>query len=165
MKSLINLSGTACAFTRLQSCTLLTSENFSMKKIVSALILTGLVGAPGVVMAEEAASPHTLSANVGMYSNYVFRGISQTGGDPALQGGLDYTHSSGFYLGTWGWATLKSTCTAAIAAASARPALRSTSARSSTCTPASRELLSKPIPPKSMAQWAGSGSPSNIPTT
>ncbi|OYX33148.1 MAG: hypothetical protein B7Z03_00660 [Hydrogenophilales bacterium 32-62-9] len=73
-----------------------------MKKIVSALILTGLVGAPGVVMAEEAASPHTLSANVGMYSNYVFRGISQTGGDPALQGGLDYTHSSGFYLGTWG---------------------------------------------------------------
>ncbi|OGU20624.1 MAG: hypothetical protein A2580_08565 [Hydrogenophilales bacterium RIFOXYD1_FULL_62_11] len=73
-----------------------------MKKIVSALILAGLVGAPGVVMAEEAASPHTLSANVGMYSNYVFRGISQTGGDPALQGGLDYTHSSGFYLGTWG---------------------------------------------------------------
>ncbi|MDP1927369.1 MAG: TorF family putative porin [Thiobacillus sp.] len=72
-----------------------------MKKIISALLLAGMVGAPGVVMAEE-TSPHTLSANVGMYSNYVFRGISQTGGDPALQGGLDYTHSSGFYLGTWG---------------------------------------------------------------
>jgi len=77
-----------------------------MKKIVFALVLTGLVGAPTFAMAEE-ESPHKLSANVGLYSNYVFRGISQTGGDPAIQGGLDYTHSSGFYLGTWasnvGW--------------------------------------------------------------
>lgn len=72
-----------------------------MKKIISALVLAGMVGAPGVVMAEE-TSPHTLSGNIGMYNNYVFRGISQTGGDPAVQGGLDYTHSSGFYLGTWG---------------------------------------------------------------
>jgi uncharacterized protein (TIGR02001 family) len=37
-----------------------------------------------------------------MTSDYIFRGISQTGGEPAVQGGLDYTHSSGFYLGTWG---------------------------------------------------------------
>jgi uncharacterized protein (TIGR02001 family) len=72
-----------------------------MKKLVYALVLTGLVGAPTLAMAEE-DSPHKLSANVGLYSNYVFRGISQTGGDPAIQGGLDYTHSSGFYLGTWG---------------------------------------------------------------
>jgi uncharacterized protein (TIGR02001 family) len=77
-----------------------------MKKLVHALVLTGLVGASTAVMAAE-ESPHKLSANVGLYSNYVFRGISQTGGDPAIQGGLDYTHSSGFYLGTWasnvGW--------------------------------------------------------------
>lgn len=72
-----------------------------MKKIVSALALLGMVGAPGVVMAEE-TSPHTLTANVGLYSNYIFRGISQTGSDIALQGGFDYAHSSGFYLGTWG---------------------------------------------------------------
>lgn len=76
-----------------------------MKKLVPALVLTGLVGVPAAAIAAE--SPHSLSANVGLYSNYVFRGISQTGGDPAIQGGLDYTHSSGFYLGTWasnvGW--------------------------------------------------------------
>lgn len=72
-----------------------------MKKLVHALVLTGLVGVPTVAMAAE-ESPHSLSANVGLYSNYVFRGISQTGGDPAIQGGLDYSHSSGFYLGTWG---------------------------------------------------------------
>jgi len=77
-----------------------------MKKLVHALVLTGLVGVPTVAMAAE-ESPHSLSANVGLYSDYVFRGISQTGGDPAIQGGLDYSHASGFYLGTWasnvGW--------------------------------------------------------------
>lgn len=72
-----------------------------MKKLVYALVVVGLVGAPALVVAAE-ESPHSLSANVGMTSNYVFRGISQTGGDAAIQGGLDYSHSSGFYLGTWG---------------------------------------------------------------
>lgn len=73
-----------------------------MKKLAHALVLAGLVGLPGLAAAEETASPHTLSANVGLYSDYIFRGISQTGGDPAVQGGLDYSHSSGFYLGAWG---------------------------------------------------------------
>jgi len=73
-----------------------------MKKLVHALVLTGLLGVPTFAMAAEEESPHSLSANVGMFSNYIFRGISQTGGDPAVQGGLDYSHSSGFYLGTWG---------------------------------------------------------------
>jgi len=72
-----------------------------MKKIVTALVLTGMVGAPGVVMAEEPASPHTLTANVALVSDYVFRGVSQTQNGPAIQGGVDYSHSSGFYLGTW----------------------------------------------------------------
>lgn len=71
-----------------------------MKKLVHAWVLTGLVGVPAAAIA--ANSPHSLSANIGIYSDYVFRGISQTGGDPAVQGGLDYSHSSGFYLGTWG---------------------------------------------------------------
>lgn len=72
-----------------------------MKKIVSALLLAGMVGAPAVVMAEE-TSPHTLTGNVSLTSDYIFRGISQTGGDPALQGGIDYAHASGFYVGGWG---------------------------------------------------------------
>ena len=77
-----------------------------MKKLAYALVLTGLVAAPTLAMAEE-ESPHSLSANVTLTSDYIFRGISQTGGDPAIQGGLDYSHKSGFYLGTWasnvGW--------------------------------------------------------------
>jgi uncharacterized protein (TIGR02001 family) len=70
-----------------------------MKKIVTALVLAGLVGASGVVMAEEEASP--LSANITLTTDYVFRGISQTQNGPAIQGGVDYAHPSGFYLGTW----------------------------------------------------------------
>jgi uncharacterized protein (TIGR02001 family) len=50
-----------------------------------------------------AATPeHTVTANVGIYSEYIFRGLAQTAGKPAVQGGFDYAHSSGFYLGTWG---------------------------------------------------------------
>ena len=76
-----------------------------MKKIVSALMLAGMVSAPAAVLAED--SPHSFSGNVSLTSDYVFRGISQTGGDGAVQGGFDYTHASGIYLGTWassvGW--------------------------------------------------------------
>lgn len=76
-----------------------------MKKIVSALMLAGMVSTPAAVMAED--SPHSFSGNVSLTSDYLFRGISQTGGDAAIQGGFDYTHASGFYLGTWasnvGW--------------------------------------------------------------
>lgn len=70
-----------------------------MKKLVHALVLTGLVGVPAAAIAAE--SPHELSANVGFTNDYRFRGISQTFKDPAIQGGLDYSHKSGFYLGTW----------------------------------------------------------------
>jgi uncharacterized protein (TIGR02001 family) len=76
-----------------------------MKKLIHALVLTGLVSVPALALAED--SPHSISANVSLTSDYVFRGISQTGGDPAIQGGFDYAHSSGFYAGTWasnvGW--------------------------------------------------------------
>lgn len=71
-----------------------------MKKLVHSLVLCGLVSGSAVALAED--SPHSLSANVGLYSQYVFRGQTQTHEDPALQGGIDYTHSSGLYAGMWG---------------------------------------------------------------
>jgi uncharacterized protein (TIGR02001 family) len=76
-----------------------------MKKSLIALALVGAFAAP--VFAEEAAapaaeaSPHTLTANVGVFSEYRFRGIAQTAFRPAIQGGFDYSHSSGFYVGNW----------------------------------------------------------------
>jgi len=49
--------------------------------------------------AQENASPVT--ANVGVFSQYVFRGLTQTDRHPAVQGGFDYAHASGLYAGTW----------------------------------------------------------------
>jgi uncharacterized protein (TIGR02001 family) len=46
------------------------------------------------------ARPCTLSANVGVTSDYVFRGTSQSAEDPAFQGGLDATCGM-FYAGVW----------------------------------------------------------------
>lgn len=50
----------------------------------------------------NAPTAHSLSANVSLASQYRYRGIAQTDGKPALQGGFDYAHASGVYLGTWG---------------------------------------------------------------
>lgn len=64
------------------------------KLIVAALAAAFTLPA----MAEE----HTVTANVGFVTDYVYRGITQTSHKPALQGGVDYAHSSGFYAGLWG---------------------------------------------------------------
>ncbi|RBP51436.1 TorF family putative porin [Arenicella xantha] len=63
-------------------------------KAVSASILAAAILAP-TAQAE-------ISANVALTSDYVWRGISQNQEDPAIQGGFDYAHDSGFYIGTWG---------------------------------------------------------------
>ncbi|MCD2513727.1 TorF family putative porin [Comamonas endophytica] len=42
------------------------------------------------------------SGTVALTSDYVWRGSSQTREEPALQGGLRYTHGSGFYASVWG---------------------------------------------------------------
>lgn len=68
-------------------------------KLLKSLMLAALA-APCAAMAEE-ASPHTFTANVGVTSDYIFRGITQTTHNPALQGGVDYAHSSGLYAGLW----------------------------------------------------------------
>jgi uncharacterized protein (TIGR02001 family) len=53
------------------------------------------------VHADAPPSSHTFTVNVSLASQYVFRGLAQTNGDPALQGGLDYSHASGLYAGIW----------------------------------------------------------------
>jgi len=60
------------------------------------------VAAPAAAGAPAAPEPDwTGTANVGLFSQYVFRGISQTNQKPAVQGGFDVAHKSGFYAGTW----------------------------------------------------------------
>ena len=73
-----------------------------MKKRFAGIATTGpaLAVALGAALAPGMASAQ-LSANAAVVSDYRFRGISQTFKKPALQGGADYAHGSGAYIGTW----------------------------------------------------------------
>ena len=68
-----------------------------MKKLYLKLLtcLGLLVSTP--VLAED--SPIEFSANVGYFSDYIYRGGSQTADGAAIQGGFDMSHESGFYIG------------------------------------------------------------------
>ena len=75
-----------------------------MKKLIAAAGFAALVAAvPSVGMAQDKkeASPHTFTGNLNLVSEYRYRGISQTNNKPAVQGGFDYAHASGVYVGTW----------------------------------------------------------------
>jgi uncharacterized protein (TIGR02001 family) len=72
-----------------------------MKNIlVPSLLTLSLLSVTGVAQAQAAES--TLSFNAGVVSDYRYRGLSQSRLEPAVQGGLDYAHKSGFYVGAWG---------------------------------------------------------------
>ncbi len=55
-------------------------------KLLNSLILAA-VAVPGVAMAADAPP---VTGNVSLTTNYLYRGISQTAGKPAIQGGFDY---------------------------------------------------------------------------
>ena len=87
------------------------STRISRSLVALALAAIGAGGAwaqtaapaasPAPAAAPEPAPDWTLTANAGLFSEYIFRGIAQTAGKPAVQGGFDLGHSSGFYAGTW----------------------------------------------------------------
>ncbi len=67
-----------------------------------ALAAAGLaVEQGGTALAETPFLDGTVSGNVTAVSNYISRGFSNSDDHPALQGILDYTHSSGLYVGTF----------------------------------------------------------------
>ena len=69
----------------------------NQKLVIAALAVSGAAFAQ-----TKAPEPdYTLSYNVGAVTDYRYRGISQSRLKPALQGGVDFAHKSGFYLGTW----------------------------------------------------------------
>lgn len=64
-----------------------------------------LIAAFTLAEAANAQAPdteaHSFNGNLSLVSDYRFRGLSQTDRRPAIQGGFDYAHASGFYLGNW----------------------------------------------------------------
>ena len=43
----------------------------------------------------------SLSGNIALTSDYIWRGMTQNAGDPSVSGGFDLEDDSGFYLGVW----------------------------------------------------------------
>lgn len=82
------------------------------KKLLPAAVTSALLFGAGLTHAQSAEGEdkgsmvdegptHSISANVTLASDYTFRGISQTDEKPAIQGGFDYEHETGLYIGTW----------------------------------------------------------------
>lgn len=69
-----------------------------MKKLTR--LATG-IALTSAAMAISTTASAELSANASATNNYIWRGLTQSVNETAIQGGLDYSNESGFYLGTW----------------------------------------------------------------
>ena len=72
-----------------------------MRKLVLPLALAATSLLSGTAAAQQAPAASPVTGNMTIASEYRFRGIDQTAGKPAIQGGVDYSHASGVYLGNW----------------------------------------------------------------
>jgi uncharacterized protein (TIGR02001 family) len=80
--------------------------NSVFKVLAAAIATSGAISMSNAMAQAAPATPaptpeHTLATKVSVYSEYEYRGITQTSEKPALQLNIDYSHSSGLYLGTF----------------------------------------------------------------
>lgn len=76
----------------------------TIQKTAIALVASGLFTTAAFAQtapAAEAPEASPVTANVTITNDYRYRGISQSNYQPAIQGGFDYAHESGFYIGNW----------------------------------------------------------------
>jgi len=75
----------------------------TLQKTAIAAAISGLFAPAVFAQAAPAAAPEPspVTANVTVVNDYRFRGITQTNYQPAIQGGFDYAHESGLYVGNW----------------------------------------------------------------
>jgi uncharacterized protein (TIGR02001 family) len=69
-----------------------------MPRTITTLAVGACLASALPLSAARAATSGTLA----LTSDYLFRGLSQTNQEPALQGGIEYAHDGGFYAGAWG---------------------------------------------------------------
>ncbi|MEX2481292.1 MAG: TorF family putative porin [Gammaproteobacteria bacterium] len=67
-----------------------------MNKLISTTAALTLAGATSL-----SAHAGSFTGNISASNNYLWRGLTQTTNEPAVSGGIDYAHDSGFYIGTW----------------------------------------------------------------
>jgi uncharacterized protein (TIGR02001 family) len=78
----------------------------TIQKTAIALAASGLFATAAFAQTAPAAAPDApevspITANVTVTNDYRYRGITQTNYQPAIQGGFDYAHESGLYIGNW----------------------------------------------------------------
>ncbi|MEN9863749.1 MAG: hypothetical protein RLZZ601_1513 [Pseudomonadota bacterium] len=78
----------------------------TIQKTAIALAASGLFATAAFAQTAPAAAPEApevspITANVTVTNNYIYRGLTQSNYKPAIQGGFDYAHESGFYIGNW----------------------------------------------------------------
>jgi uncharacterized protein (TIGR02001 family) len=81
-------------------------RKLSLKAALLATAMTGLTAT--AALADDAATTDEetkladmFSATFSFYTNYIFRGVTQTQNDPAFQGSFDWSHPNGLYAGVW----------------------------------------------------------------
>ncbi len=72
----------------------------NLKSKTALAVLTLAAGTSAFAQA-KAEPDYTLDFNIGAVSEYRYRGISQTRFEPTVQGGVDFAHKSGLYIGAW----------------------------------------------------------------
>lgn len=70
-------------------------------RLPSTCLLLALAASPALALAQEAESDWAVEGSLTAVSDSIWRGVSQTGGDPALEAELVVSHASGFYAGAW----------------------------------------------------------------
>lgn len=76
----------------------------SIRGLLAATIMAGCGLAATPALAQDETDPPseiTISGYVQGVSDYRFRGISLSSGEPAIQGTINVNHASGFYVGAW----------------------------------------------------------------
>jgi uncharacterized protein (TIGR02001 family) len=71
-----------------------------MKTRMRVMVLSAALLLAGPLAAQDGPSSW-ITGNVMLTTDYSLRGISQTLVEPALQGGFDLVHPSGFHVGAW----------------------------------------------------------------
>jgi len=72
------------------------------KTLIVASVLSALSALQlAHAQAAKPAPSYTVTGNMTLASEYIYRGIGQTNRKAAIQGGVDYAHVSGFYAGLW----------------------------------------------------------------
>jgi uncharacterized protein (TIGR02001 family) len=69
--------------------------------ILAAALATSALPSLAQTVAAAPEPEYSITGNLGLFSDYRFRGISQTNKNAAIQGGFDFAMKNGFYLGNW----------------------------------------------------------------